>query len=356
MLSTLPAFLQHPIATLDPQQQALAVAHQQQLTKPPGALGALEAWGIWFATVQRTQTPQLNRVRIAIFAADHGVTAEGISAYPQAVTAQMVRNFAAGGAAISVLARLWNLPLSIINVGTVTALEPLPPVQDRRIAAGTANCVQEPAMTAAQCQQALRIGMETVDQDESLDLFIGGEMGIGNTTAASALGAALLPCSPTELVGPGTGLKASGIARKVAVVEAALRRHWPVSPHPPPDPLEVLRCVGGFEIAALVGAYIHCGQRGIPVLVDGFITTAAALVATRLRPEVADWLRYAHQSAEPGHRRLLAALNAKPLIDLGMRLGEGSGAATAFPLVRAACALHGQMATFTSAHVAACTD
>jgi nicotinate-nucleotide--dimethylbenzimidazole phosphoribosyltransferase len=297
--------------------------------------------------MQGTQQPSLERVRIVVFAADHGVAAEGVSAYPQAVTGEMVRNFARGGAAISVLAREWGTELEVINVGTLQPLGDLPGVWDRRIAPGTANFSREPAMTAEQLSEALAVGGETAERAATAgtQLFIGGEMGIGNTTAAAALGCALLNTPAATLAGPGTGLNDAGVAHKVQIIEAALRRYGR------PEPLEALRCFGGFEIAALSGAYLRCGQLALPVLVDGFITTVAALVALRFRPELAGWLFYSHRSAEPGHRLLLQALGAEPLLDLEMRLGEGSGAAVALPLLRAAVALHARMATFAEAGV-----
>jgi nicotinate-nucleotide--dimethylbenzimidazole phosphoribosyltransferase len=297
--------------------------------------------------MQNTQQPNLARVRIVVFAADHGVVAERISAFPQVVTAEMVRNFARGGAAISVLARTWGADLEVVNMGTVQALEALPGVLDRRVGPGTANFMHSPAMTDQQLAAALATGREAAERTAAWNaqLFIGGEMGIGNTTSAAALGCALLNLPAPALSGPGTGLDPAGVVHKARVIQAALDRHSIFSP------LEALACLGGFEIAALTGAYVRCGQLGIPVLVDGFITTVAALVALRLRPELAAWLFYAHCSAEPGHRCLLEALGAEPLLQLGMRLGEGSGAAVALPLLRAAAALHGQMATFAEAGV-----
>lgn len=336
-----------PIPELGPEMLAAAHQRQSQLTKPPGSLGRLEAMGSILAAIQRTQQPRLDQVWISIFAADHGVVAEGVSAFPQAVTAEMIRNFSRGGAAISVLATEWNARLEVINVGTVNELEALLGVLDARIAAGTANFVAEPAMTAAHLQTALSVGRAAAERAISAgaQLFIGGEMGIGNTTSAAAVACALLGESAATLAGPGTGLDAAGVRHKVAVIERGLAKHGVK------QPLAALQCLGGFEIAALTGAYLRCGQLGVPVLIDGFITSVAALAAVRLRPELAVWLFYAHCSAEPGHRHVLAALAAEPLLDLGMRLGEGSGAAVAMPILRAAAALHARMATFTEAGV-----
>ncbi len=259
----------------------------------------------------------------------------------------MVRNFARGGAAISVLARTWNARLEVVNVGTVHPLEDLPGVLDNRVGPGTANLAQGPAMSAAQLHDALTAGHDAAERAAigGAHLFIGGEMGIGNTTSATAIACALLDLPAAQLAGPGTGLDAAGVQRKSQVIEQALRLLRD------PQPLTVLQTLGGFEIVALAGAYLRCGQLGLPVLVDGFITTAAALAAVRLRPELADWLLYSHCSAEPGHRRLLQALDARPLLELEMRLGEGSGAAVALPLLRAAAAVQADMATFAEAGV-----
>jgi nicotinate-nucleotide--dimethylbenzimidazole phosphoribosyltransferase len=340
-------WLYEPTASLDSDFMNAARARQEQLTKPPGSLGRLEDLGATLAAMQGTQQPSLERVQVVVFAADHGVVAEGVSAFPQAVTGEMVRNFARGGAAISVLAREWGARLEVVNAGTVEPLETLPGVLDRRVGPGTANIAEAPAMTDQQLSQALAVGREAAERAVAAEarLFIGGEMGIGNTSAATAVGCALLNLPASVLTGPGTGLDNAGVARKARVIDKALARHKAT------EPLEVLMALGGFEIAALTGAYLRCGQLGMPVLIDGFITASAALVALRLRPELASWVFFAHRSAEPGHLRLLEALDAEPLLNLGMRLGEGSGAAVALPLLRAACALHGRMATFAEAGV-----
>ena len=329
-------------------QQALA--RQQQLTKPAGSLGQLEAVAVQLAGLQGCVKPSLAQVWIAIFAGDHGVVAEGISAYPQAVTGQMLHNFVNGGAAISVLARQLNAQLEVIDLGTATLLDDLPGVRHVRIGPGTANFAHTPAMTQAQGLLALQAGRESALRavQAGAQLFIGGEMGIGNTTAASALACALLGCPVTDLAGPGTGLDAAGVSHKAQVIQRALQTHAAL----PGDPLSHLFCFGGFEIAALVGAYLACAQAGVAVLVDGFICSVAALVAVRLNPECRQWLLFGHCGAEPGHRHILQALQAQPLLDLGLRLGEGSGAALAVPLLRLACDLHGQMATFAEAAVA----
>ena len=329
--------------------RAAALARQGQLTKPPGALARLEDIAVQLAALQGVERPQLQRIHISVFASDHGVAAEGVSVFPQAVTAEMVRNFARGGAAISVLAKQLSATLEVINLGTVSVVEALPGVRDERIAAGTANFSQQAAMTETQLAAALQSGRDAVlrAKQSGAQLFIGGEMGIANTTAASAIGCVLLQIAPVLLSGPGTGLDSSGVAHKARVIEQAIALHH--LSHA--NPLAALRHVGGFEIAGLCGAYIAAAQQDLPVLVDGFISSVAALAAVRINPAVRNWLLFGHTSAEPGHQRVLAALDAQPVLQLGMRLGEGSGAAVAVPILQLACALHNGMATFAEAGV-----
>lgn len=331
-----------------------ARARQAQLTKPPGSLGRLEDLAVQLAGLQATDRPSLERVQVVVFAADHGIAEEGVSAFPQAVTCEMVRNFARGGAAINVLAQTVGAALEVIDVGTALAPEDLAEVRSERIAAGTANFAQQAAMRETQLAQALGSGRDAVSRarDNGAQLLIGGEMGIANTSAATALACVLLQRPAAELTGPGTGLNAKGVYHKAAVIDRALDLHGVTAD----QPLVALRHVGGFEIAALVGTFIAAAQNGLPVLVDGFIASVAALTATRINPSLADWLLYAHRSAEPGHARVLEALAAQPLLDLGMRLGEGSGAAVALPLLRQALALHNRMATFAEAGVSEGAD
>ncbi|NWB72775.1 nicotinate-nucleotide--dimethylbenzimidazole phosphoribosyltransferase [Pseudomonas sp. G5001] len=340
----------NPCKTIDTQAHEQALARQQQLTKPAGSLGRLEAVAVQLAGLQGQVKPSVDHLWIAIFAGDHGVVAEGVSAFPQEVTGQMLHNFVTGGAAISVLARQLDAKLEVVDLGTITPTLNLPGVRHLNIGLGTANFVNGPAMTEAQGQLALQAGRDSVHRaiTSGAQLFIGGEMGIGNTTAASALACALLDCQVSDLTGPGTGLNTQGVSHKVAVIERALALHAGDRD----DALKTLFNLGGFEIAALVGAYLACAQEGVVVLVDGFICTVAALVATRLNPGCREWLLFGHRGAEPGHRHVLQSLNAEPLLELGLRLGEGSGAALAVPLLRLACALHGQMATFAEAAVA----
>lgn len=349
---------QHPVKPLDAATRAAARLRQDNLTKPPGSLGHLEHLAVELAAMQYRVKPRIEQPWISIFAADHGVVAEGVSAFPQEVTQQMLANFVNGGAAISVLARANGAHLEVVDAGTLSPA-PMPGVRWAKAGDGSANFIREPAMSAAQLAHSLDLGRDAVERAlaDGRDLFIGGEMGIGNTTAAAALACALLGLPGRELAGPGTGLDGTGVNHKATVIDKALALHGFTPPFEKGGTEDrahaALRCLGGFEIAALAGAYIACAQRGLPALVDGFITTAAALAACRMNPGARDWLLFAHASAEPGHARLLAALDARPLLRLEMRLGEGSGAATALPLLRLACELHAGMATFAEAGVSA---
>lgn len=344
------AWWKAPVAELDNQAGEAARQRQDQLTKPPGSLGRLEGVAIALAAMQGREKPNLEQIGVCIFAGDHGVVEEGVAAFPQAVTQQMLANFVAGGAAIAVLSKALEARLEVVDVGTL-APQPLPGVIWAKAGTATANFCQGPAMTAAQLDVALEQGRQAVQRAQAAgaQLFIGGDMGIGNTTAAAALGCALLGLTGADLAGPGTGLNAEGVARKAAVIDRAQVLHGLGAADG--DAARALQCVGGFEIAALAGAYIAAAQAGLPALVDGFITTAAALAACRMNPAARDWLLFSHGSAEPGHVRLLAALQARPLLGLDLRLGEGSGAALAVPLLRLACELHAGMATFAEAGV-----
>ncbi len=339
-----------PCKTVDLDVQQAAAERQQQLTKPAGSLGQLEAVAIQLAGLQGQLKPRVDHLWIAIFAGDHGVVAEGVSAYPQAVTGQMLHNFVNGGAAISVLARQLGAQLDVVDLGTVSPMLNLAGVRHVQLGAGTANFANGPAMTDAQGLKALQAGRDSVlrAREQGCELFIGGEMGIGNTASASAVASALLQCPASLLTGPGTGLDAAGVSHKARVIERALAFHAGLLD----DPLQALFRLGGFEIAALAGAYVACAQAGVVALVDGFICTVAAMVAVRLNPECRQWLIFSHRGAEQGHRHVFESLEAEPLLDLGLRLGEGSGAALAVPLLRLACDLHAQMATFAEAAVA----
>lgn len=340
---------QQPAYPLDPTSQQAAFERQQQLTKPTGALGLLEQLAITLAGMQGQVCPQLKQPFVSIFAADHGVAAAGVSAFPSAVTAQMVANFARGGAAICVLARQIGAHFEVVDVGVDGHTTALPTVIQAKTHWGTANFLQQPAMDQASFEIALQAGRDAVcrAQSRGADAFIGGEMGIGNTTSASALACVWLGATPQEMSGAGTGLDVDGIARKAAVIEQALARHL----HQLSSPLQVIQTFAGFEIVALIGAYIAAAQVGLPVIVDGFISSVAALSAVKLNPMVRQWMIFGHQSAELAHQRILQALDATPILQLGMRLGEGSGAATAWSVLQSACALHAQMATFAQAAV-----
>lgn len=330
--STVSDFAARLAALPDPDTgaRAAAAARNGQLTKPPGALGRLEDLALWYAGWRGEARPRLAAPQIAIFAGNHGVVAQGVSAFPAAVTAQMVANFAAGGAAINQLARCFGAQL------TVTALE-----LDRP----TADFTTAPAMTAPELCRALSAGWEAVDP--AADLLVTGEMGIGNTTAAAALAAALMGGSGADWVGRGTGLDDAGLARKAAVVDAGLARHRASLG----DPLQALACLGGRELAAMAGAIARARDLRIPVLLDGFICTAAAAVLAACRPGALDHCVAGHVSAEPGHARLLDRLGKTPLLSLGLRLGEGSGAALAIGVLQGAIACHSGMATFAEAGV-----
>lgn len=342
-------WLAEPLATLNLGSEKAARFRQTQLTKPPSSLGRLEEIAIRLATLQGTTNPTIERVQIAIFAGDHGVAAEDVSAFPQSVTSEMIKNFANGGAAINVLAKAINARLDLINMGTAHDTGPLDNVTNYNLGPGTANFTDAPAMTELQLIQSLAAGHNAIEcaRFAETQLFIGGEMGIANSTSASALACLLLGTSPLQVTGSGTGLDSDGISHKIKVIQRAIELHRETSN----SPLEVLRCVGGFEIAALVGTYIRCAQVGLPTIVDGFISSVAALVAEQLHPGVKAWLFFSHRSTEPGHQAVLNTLKSEPLLDLGLHLGEGSGAATVVPIMQLACSLHNEMATFTEASV-----
>lgn len=311
---------------------AAARARQAQLTKPPGSLGRLEELASWLAAWQRRHPPGIERPLCLVFAGNHGVVARGVSAFPGEVTRQMVANFAAGGAAINQLCRAYG-----------AALEVIPLDLDRP----TADFTEAPAMSEAECTAALATGWRAVKPGH--DLLLVGEMGIGNTTAASALAAALFGGGGADWAGPGTGLDSAGIGRKALVVDLALAFHGQALA----DPLEALRRLGGRELAAICGAVAAARRLGIPVLLDGFVATAAAAPLAKLAADGLDHCLAGHVSAEPGHRRLLQALGKEPLLALGMRLGEASGAAIALGVLRGAVAAHRGMATFAQAGVSA---
>jgi nicotinate-nucleotide--dimethylbenzimidazole phosphoribosyltransferase len=320
------------------------------LTKPAGALGRLETLAIELAGLQHTDQPRAARVPILIFAGDHGIAAKGVSAYPQEVTIAMMANFANGGAAISVLAQELGASLEVVDAGTL-AEAPMPGIITDKPRRGSRDFSTEAALEPAELAFAFEAGRRAVARAAASDpnLLILGEMGIGNTTAAAAIAAALLAVGADNVAGRGTGLDAAGRAQKARIIDAALALHSLTARGVTPG--KVLRAVGGLEIASLAGAIIAAAQRRIPVLVDGFIVSVAALAAVRLNATCRPYLMFSHRSAEQGHRLVLETLDARPLLDLDLRLGEGSGAALALPILRLACALHNEMATFAEAAV-----
>jgi nicotinate-nucleotide--dimethylbenzimidazole phosphoribosyltransferase len=332
------------------QSGATAEARQSTLTKPPGSLGVLEALAVRLASLQAAERPRAKNAPIVLFAGDHGIVAQGVSAYPSDVTVQMLHNFAGGGAAVAVLARELGVPLTVVDAGSLANVA-IPGVTVDKPRCGTRDFSQQPAMTREELTFALAAGRRAVTRaiENGADLVILGEMGIGNTTAAAAIAAALLGAPVEELVGAGTGLDPQGMGHKARVIVAALEKHAIAAGST--APLQVLACVGGLEIAALIGAIIAAAQARTAVLIDGFIVSVAALAAVRLNPSCAPWLIFSHRSLECGHRIVLDALGAEPILDLRLRLGEGSGAAVALPILRLACALHGQMATFEEARI-----
>jgi nicotinate-nucleotide--dimethylbenzimidazole phosphoribosyltransferase len=314
-------------------------------TKPPGALGRLETLALQLGLILRTDAPRLEQPQMLVFAADHGLAGQGVSAYPQDVTWQMVENMLAGGAAISVFARQAGLALTVVDAGMAHEFAPRPGLLLRKIAPGTRDASLEPAMTAAQCAQALAAGREVVRQSPGNAILL-GEMGIANTSSAALLLARLTPVPLHHAVGRGTGVDDAGLARKRQVLERALARH--AGAH---APLDALAALGGFEIAMLAGAILQAAAERRVVVVDGFIVGAALLVAQALAPAVRDYCVFSHRGAETGHAALLAALQAEPLLALNLRLGEGTGAALAWPLVTAAAGMLSDMASFESAGV-----
>jgi nicotinate-nucleotide--dimethylbenzimidazole phosphoribosyltransferase len=317
-------------------------------TKPRGSLGRLEELAARIATISNSVCPEPIRPVIVIAAADHGVVAEGVSAYPPEVTRQMLANFLSGGAAISVLARAAGAQLVVADAGVA---EPLahPDVRDLRVGAGTANATEGPAMSRSQALEAVHRGAVLAREltSSGSNAVALGDMGIGNTTAASAIACALLGRDPSAMCGPGTGLDESGVARKTEVVRRMLERNRPTSG----DPVGVLSAVGGFEIGVLAGVALGAAAAGAVVVLDGFITGVAALLGVRMAPALGDYLVASHRSPEPGHAAVLEGLQLQPLLDLGLRLGEGSGAALALPIVAAARSILAEMATFDEAGV-----
>jgi nicotinate-nucleotide--dimethylbenzimidazole phosphoribosyltransferase len=341
------------IADLANAQLTQALQHKlNHKTKPLGALGHLEALALRIGQIQGSESPRLEQPQMLVCAGDHGLAARGVSAFPSDVTWQMVENFLAGGAAVSVLARQHGLALTVVVCGVAREIAPRaavpgqPQLLLRKVAAGTQDASVGPAMSAAQCAQAIEMGREVVRGLPGNAVLL-GEMGIGNTSVASLLLARLCGVSLDDCTGAGTGLDVAGVARKRAVLEQALAVNADAI-----APLDALAALGGFEVAALTGAVLQAALERRVIVVDGFITSAAVLVAARLQPHVLQRCVFTHGSAEPGHALMLAQLGAQPLLNLGLRLGEGSGAALAWPLLQSACAILREMASFEAAGVA----
>ncbi|MBL0353410.1 MAG: nicotinate-nucleotide--dimethylbenzimidazole phosphoribosyltransferase [Candidatus Dechloromonas phosphoritropha] len=335
-------------------EQGLGAALQQKIdqkTKPLGALGQLEALAMKIGLIQQSLAPQLTQPHMLVFAGDHGAAKAGISAYPQDVTWQMVENFLAGGAAINVFARQNGLNLTVIDAGVAHDFGPRPGLIDAKVASGTANCIEQPAMTPEQCTEAIARGAGLVRNlaANGCNVVGFGEMGIGNTASAALLTHCLTGTPLAECVGRGTGLDDAGLARKQALLAKALARYRGAGGAD--DPLNVLAEFGGYEIAMMVGAMLAAAEARMLLLIDGFIVGSAVLTAARLFPALAAYCIFCHRSAEPGHGAQLRALDAEPLLDLGLRLGEGTGAALAWPLVQAAAGFLNEMASFASAGV-----
>ena len=337
------------IQPLNPEWLAKAQTRLDQLTKPRGSLGRLEELAAWYVAVREELLPTIKKKVVVIFAGDHGVVAEGVSAYPQEVTFQMVANFVQGGAGINVLSRHVGAEVQVVDIGVNHDFTGMPGLITRKVAPGTRNLAREAAMSREEAAAAIVCGIELAQENiaAGADVLATGEMGIGNTTPAAALAAAFSGRSAAEVTGRGTGVDDAGYLHKVEVIDRALALHQP----DPKDPLGVLASLGGLEIGGLAGLILGAAAARRPVLVDGFIATAGALVATRLCPAVRDYLKAAHQSAEFGHQIMLADLGLRPLLNLEMRLGEGTGAALGMSLLEAGLKIYREMATFAEAGV-----
>ena len=331
---------------------AIKLAIQKKIdlkTKPRGALDTLEEIALQIGLIQNTLTPRLNKPTMLVFAGDHGIAASGVSPYPQAVTAQMVLNFLNGGAAINVFAKQNNMQLRVIDAGVSHPFEAHPDLIDAKIAMGTTNFLYEPAMTSMQCEQALTLGADLAAKETQAgcNVFGFGEMGIANTSSASCLMSVLCGMPIEQCVGRGTGLDDAGLAKKTEILKQALQHHALNGQ----DTMRVLATFGGFEIVMMVGAMLGAAQQKTLLLIDGFISSVALLVASKLQPNILQYCVFAHCSGEAGHKQLLDYLGAKPLLDLGLRLGEGTGVALALPLLQAAVNFLNEMASFESAGV-----
>ncbi|MEI6218793.1 MAG: nicotinate-nucleotide--dimethylbenzimidazole phosphoribosyltransferase [bacterium] len=324
-------------------------AHLDDLTKPRGSLGRMEEFALRYCLATGTYKPRLGKKRIVCFAGDHGVAAEGVSAYPKEVTPQMVMNMLAGGAAVSVLSRHAGIELVVVDAGVDDPLEHAQGLWRRKVGCGTGNIAREPAMTAQDASRAIMIGVELADaaKDHGVTLIGTGDMGIANTTPSSALFAAYLGCPVAEVTGRGTGIDDHALVHKVDVIKRALEANRKLLS----DPFQTLAALGGFEIAGICGLVLGAAANRIPVVVDGFISSAGALAAIMMNRAVLDYMFFSHLSDEKGHRFLMEQFGIKPVLDLQMRLGEGTGAALAMPLIEASVKVYNEMATFSSAGV-----
>jgi nicotinate-nucleotide--dimethylbenzimidazole phosphoribosyltransferase len=334
---------------------ARARARLDQLTKPLGSLGRLEDLAAQMVSIRGETFADPMRKAVYVFAADHGITAEGVSAYPSEVTRQMVLNFLANGAAVNVLAKLHQAEVNVVDVGVDADFDRIDGLLHHKVRRGTRNMMREAAMSADELTKTLAIGLKLADDAKAkrYNLVAVGEMGIGNTTAASAITSALTREPVDRITGKGTGLNSEALTHKCMVIEAVLAKHFD---GPFPNPLDVLRCVGGLEIAAMTGFILGAARHQLAVVVDGFISTAAAAIAFAIAPQVIGYLFAGHQSEEPGHRVLLEYIGLKPILALNMRLGEGTGAVLAMPILESALCLYNQMATFESAGVSEAKD
>jgi nicotinate-nucleotide--dimethylbenzimidazole phosphoribosyltransferase len=333
--------------TANAQLEAEIRAHLDDLTKPPGSLGRLEEFALQYCLCRRDPHAAIHVMKLFTFACDHGITEEGITPYPAEVTRQMVLNMAAGGAAVSVMCRTAGIEYAVVDVGVKGGFDSLPGLIVRKVREGTTNFLTMSAMTAAECDSAIRVGYELAALSHA-DLLGAGEMGIGNSSSASALYSLLLGLDATQTVGPGTGSQGALLEKKRARVRTAVefhKRHWDGTP------LDALRRVGGFELAAICGMALGGAATGIPVVIDGFISSAGALVALLIDPHVRDYLFFSHISAEPFHREFYGRQSIRPVLDLDMRLGEGTGAVLAMQIIQQAMMCYTKMATFSSAGV-----
>lgn len=337
------------IRPLDKGAMQSARSRQDRLTKPQGSLGQLEALSVHIAGITGQSQPNLDHKVVTVMAGDHGVARQGVSAYPPDVTQQMVLNFLQGGAAINVLARHTGARVVVVDMGVAADLPPHPDLKIKKIAYGTENIATGAAMSRSQAEQAIRNGADVILEEiaRGLDILATGDMGIGNTTPSAAIAVSITGLPVESIVGRGTGVDEAGLKRKVAAVRSALEVNQP-NPH---DGLDVLAKVGGFEIAGLVGAILAAAAHRRPVVIDGFISTAAAMIAVSLCPLAGGYLIASHASQELGHRHMLESLQLKPLLDLELRLGEGTGAVLAMSIVEAACKILSEMATFDEAGV-----